>query len=87
MDFLLKKLGGDSQRFVNLANEEGWTPLHLACFMNNFDMVNLLKENGANFVLQNSAEMTPLHELVRCDNKDLFECVYEDAKLYKRNVK
>lgn len=30
--------------------------------------------------------MTALHELVKCDNKDLFECVYDHAKNMKRDL-
>lgn len=32
---------------VNNVNKEGWTPAHLAGFLNNFDALNLLIENGA----------------------------------------
>jgi len=87
LDFLLTELGEDAKRHVNIGNNEGWTPMHMACFLNNFDTVNLLLEHGGEMDKTNGVNMTSLHELVKCDNKDLLECVYEHAKSYKRDVK
>jgi ankyrin repeat protein len=87
LDFLLTELGEDAKRHVNLGNNEGWTPMHMACFLNNFDTVNLLLEYGGEMDKANGVSMTSLHELVRSDNKDLLECVWDHAKAFKRDVK
>ena len=36
--------------FVNQKNDDGWTPAHFAAFLNNFDGLNLLLENGADLL-------------------------------------
>jgi ankyrin repeat protein len=36
---------------VNIKTQDGWTPAHLASFLNNFDALNLLLENGADLTL------------------------------------
>jgi len=47
LDFFLTHLGEeDAFRHVNVKNQEGWTPMHLACFFSNMDSVNLLLEHG-----------------------------------------
>lgn len=42
MDLILK-----IESEPNVKNTEGWTPAHLASFLNNFDALNLLMDNGA----------------------------------------
>jgi len=48
----------------------------LASFMGNFDSLNLLIENGADLSKRNQQEMSSFDEILRNDNKDLFECVF-----------
>jgi len=43
LDFILSHADSDA----NVENHEGWTPAHFAGFLNNFDALNLLIENGA----------------------------------------
>jgi ankyrin repeat protein len=62
---------------TNLKNLDGWTPTMLASFMNNFDSLNLLMENGADLTLKNGSGLSALDEIVRNDYKDLFECIYD----------
>jgi ankyrin repeat protein len=66
---------------------KGWTPAHLASFLGNFDALNLLIEYGANLHIKHNHGMTCLDEIVRNDNRDLFECVFEHTKEIKRNLK
>jgi len=66
---------------INAQNKEGWTAVHLAAFLNNFDTLNLLIESGADLQLRNSHEMTCFDEMVRNDHSDLLSCVYD---LYKQ---
>ena len=55
--------------------------------MNNFDSVNLLLEAGGDLSKKNDNGLSSFEELVRNDHKDLFECVYDHAKLIKRDLK
>lgn len=43
----------------------GRTPLHLACFHKDFEMVKYFMENGANPDIQDDKGFTPLHQAVR----------------------
>lgn len=45
---------------LNDQNERGWTPLIVACYHGNFNIANLLLENGANPNLTNYKGTTPL---------------------------
>jgi ankyrin repeat protein len=55
--------------------------------MGNFDALNLLIENGADLGKKHHHNMNCFDEMVRADNKDLFECVYLLTKNMKRNLK
>lgn len=46
LDYILNSVDNPSS-IANLANNEGWTASHFAGFLNNFDSLNLLIENGA----------------------------------------
>ena len=69
---------------VDMRNEEGWTPAHLAGYLNNFDSLNLLLENGADLQAKSSHGMSVYHEIIRADNGDLLECVYREVKEYEK---
>jgi len=77
----------DSPKSVsNLANYEGWTAAHFAGFLNNFDALNLLIENGAELTSLNKSGLSCFDEIVRSDNADLMECVWPFAKKVKRDL-
>jgi len=61
---------------LNLKNDDGWTPAHMAGFLNNFDSLNLLLENGASLDEKNNNALSCYEEIVRADNADLLECIY-----------
>ena len=44
LDYIIETAG---KSVVLLENNEGWTASHFASFLNNFDSLNLLLENGA----------------------------------------
>lgn len=62
------------ERFTdaNVENQEGWTPAHFAGFLNNFDALNLLIENGAELSRRNRNGLSCLDEIIRSDNAELF---------------
>lgn len=86
VDFILKNVE-KPETAVNIKNLEGWTPVMLASFMNNFDSLNLLLENGADLSFKNANGLSAIEEIVRNDHKDLFECIYDKIKLIKRDLK
>ena len=59
----------------------------MASFLGNFDSLNLLMEHGAKLDRKNEQGMNCFDEIIRTDNKDLFECVFDLAKKVKRNLK
>jgi ankyrin repeat protein len=62
---------------VDLTNEEKWTPLHFACFMNKFDICSYLIDCGSNIYARNKQYLTPIEISVLNDNFDLFEALYK----------
>ena len=85
LDYILTNT--DNKKSVsNLANKEGWTPAHFAGFLNNFDSLNLLIENGAELTTKNKNNLSSFDEIVRNDHSDLFECVWPYAKNLKRDM-
>ncbi|KAK1162097.1 ankyrin repeat domain-containing protein 27-like isoform X1 [Acipenser oxyrinchus oxyrinchus] len=71
---------------VNISNQDGFTPLHVAALHGHASLVSLLIGNGANINAQNTQSATPLH--LACQNShlqvvtSLLEC---NAKLNKKD--
>ncbi|XP_041077280.1 ankyrin repeat domain-containing protein 27-like isoform X2 [Polyodon spathula] len=71
---------------VNISNQDGFTPLHVAALHGHAPLVSLLIGNGANINAQNAQNATPLH--LACQNShlqvvtSLLEC---NAKLNKKD--
>ena len=85
LEYILEQ-AENAKTAANMTNEEGWTPGHFAGFLNNFDSLNLLIENGADLRLKNRNGLSCFDEVVRSDNADLFECVWPYAKNLKRDL-
>ena len=85
MDFIFKNLP-NKKELVNRKNSDGWIPAHMAAFLNNFDSLNLLLENGADLLQKNDQGMTPVDEIIRNDHKDLLSCVYDKIRFVKRDL-
>ncbi|XP_048461495.1 ankyrin repeat domain-containing protein 27 isoform X2 [Rhincodon typus] len=72
---------------VNSANQDGFTPLHVAALHGHFDLVSLLLRHGANVNMKNSHNATPLH--LACQHNDLQIVQYllnYNAKLNKKDL-
>ncbi|RXM35953.1 Ankyrin repeat domain-containing protein 27 [Acipenser ruthenus] len=54
---------------VNISNQDGFTPLHVAALHGHASLVSLLIGNGANINAQNTQSATPLH--LACQNSHL----------------
>lgn len=61
---------------VDILNEEKWTPLHFACFMNKLDVCSYLIDHGANLYLRNRQYLTPIEVSCLNDNFDLFYALF-----------
>ncbi len=85
LDYILSQ-ADNTKRISNITNNEGWTPAHFAGFLNNFDSLNLLIENGAELNEKNKNGLSSFDEIVRNDHSDLFECVWPFAKNLKRDM-
>lgn len=72
---------------VNSANQDGFTPLHVASLHGHIDLVSLLLRHGANVNMKNSHHSTPLH--LACQHTDLQIVKYllnYNAKLNKKDL-
>ncbi len=67
----------DRESAVNKENTDGWTSVHMAAHLCNFDSLNLMLENGGNLLRKNQAGLSPLEEMVRNDHCDLLSCVFK----------
>ena len=77
----------DSPRTAaNVKNHDGWSPCHFAGFLNNFDALNLLIENGGDPSKKNKNGLTSFDEIIRNDHAELLECVWPFAKKLKRDL-
>ena len=61
---------------IDTMNEEKWSPLHFACFMNKFDICSYLIENDANLYLRNKQFLTPIETAILNDNFELFYALF-----------
>ncbi|XP_069757889.1 ankyrin repeat domain-containing protein 27 isoform X2 [Narcine bancroftii] len=71
---------------VNSANQDGFTPLHVAALHGHFDLISLLLCHGADVNMKNLHNSTPLH--LACQHTDLQIVKYllnYNAKLNKKD--
>ena len=62
---------------INLANNEGDTPLHQAASLGHIQLVNALLENGANVNLTNNYGDTPLHQAASLGHTEVVSTLIE----------
>lgn len=58
---------------LNIQNEEGWTPLHIAALHNNTEIVSMLVTAGAHLNVQNESGLTPLIVAASNNNKEVVQ--------------
>ena len=51
----------------------------MAGWLDNFDSLNLLIENGADISIKNSNNLSAYEEVIRNDNNELLECIFKDV--------
>jgi ankyrin repeat protein len=85
LDYILNS-GENPKSVCAMVNKEGWTSAHFAGFLNNFDSLNMLIENGADLNSKNSSGLSIFDEIIRNDSADLLECIWPYGKKVKRDL-
>ncbi len=65
---------------VNIQDDSGNTPLHLACYYDCLEVVQVLLRNGADVNIQDEDGDTPLHLISSYDDLDIVKLLKEGAK-------
>lgn len=76
MDTVLRR-GAD----VTAKDENGDTPLHLACFKNHVETTELLLNEGASIKKRNTDGITPLQKVVDGNAMDVMRMILKDVGL------
>lgn len=68
----VKELLTKNPKLVNVKNKSGWTPLYIAAWAGQKEMVVFLVKNGANINLKCNQGYTPLHNSLAGGNRENF---------------
>nr|XP_021396597.1 ankyrin repeat domain-containing protein 27 isoform X4 [Lonchura striata domestica] len=72
---------------VNVSNQEGFTPLHMAALHGHTELVSLLLRHGAGASAENSQLAAPLHLACQRGHAQVVKCLMDyNAKLNKKDV-
>ncbi|XP_034973132.2 ankyrin repeat domain-containing protein 27 isoform X3 [Zootoca vivipara] len=72
---------------VNITNQEGLTPLHVASLHGRADLVSLLLKHGANLEAKDARHATPLHLASQNGHFQVVKCLIEyKAKQNKKDI-
>ena len=72
-------IGLDAHWTLDIQDKAGWTPLHRAAYLANFDAINLLLEHGASPKVYDYTFMSFYDVLVRHDHHELFSMFIKEA--------
>lgn len=64
----LKILLEEDKSLINIADNDGYTPLHRACYSNHVELVDFLLQNGANISAKTRMHWEPLHSCCQWNN-------------------
>lgn len=67
---IVKKLLEKNSELVNARDNDGYTPLHRACYNNDIELVDLLLSHNASVSAKTEVEWQPLHSACQWNNFD-----------------
>uniref|UniRef100_A0A8C3LZ42 Ankyrin repeat domain 27 n=1 Tax=Chrysolophus pictus TaxID=9089 RepID=A0A8C3LZ42_CHRPC len=72
---------------VNVSNQDGFTPLHMAALHGHSDLVSLLLKHGASISAKNAEHAVPLHLACQKGHSQVVECLMNyNAKQNKKDA-
>ncbi|OXB84009.1 UNVERIFIED_CONTAM: hypothetical protein H355_015520 [Colinus virginianus] len=72
---------------VNVSNQDGYTPLHMAALHGHCDLVSLLLKHGASISAKNAEHAVPLHLACQKGHFQVVECLMDyNAKQNKKDI-
>lgn len=71
---------------INVQDEDGDTPLHIAVFMCNFEACKILLENNANIYIKDKWGQTALHRICFCMDKNNSIKIINDFLNFSKNT-
>ncbi|XP_031411290.1 ankyrin repeat domain-containing protein 27 isoform X2 [Meleagris gallopavo] len=72
---------------VNMSNQDGFTPLHMAALHGHSDLVSLLLKHGASISAKNAEHAAPLHLACQKGHSQVVECLMNyNAKQNKKDA-
>ncbi|XP_025898138.1 ankyrin repeat domain-containing protein 27 isoform X2 [Nothoprocta perdicaria] len=72
---------------VNVSNQDGFTPLHMAALHGHSELVSLLLKNGANISAKNAKRAVPLHLACQKGHFQVVKCLMDyNAKQNKKDI-
>lgn len=66
----IKELLAQDLTLINVVDDDGYTPLHRACYGNFVDVVDYLLEKGADISHKTQTQWQPLHSCCHWNNKE-----------------
>ena len=82
----IKKLISKKNTNINIQDNDGDTPLHIAVFMCNSDICEILLDNNANFNIKDKWGQCALHRICFCiNNINIFKIIYNFNKYSSLN--
>lgn len=71
---------------LEIKNQDGNTPLQIACLKGNKDMVNMILKLGGNIYTKNKYGDTPLHSAIRDANEELIRfLLFNGSSIFDKN--
>jgi len=72
---------------MEIKNQDGNTPLQVACLKGNKDMVNMILKFGGNIYTKNKYGDTPLHSAIRISNEELIRfLLFNGSSIFEKNT-
>jgi ankyrin repeat protein len=72
---------------LEIKNQDGNSPLQIACLKGNKDMVNMILKFGGNIYTKNKYGDTPLHSAIRIGNEEIIRfLLFNGSSIFEKNT-